>query len=88
MPTIIRETLSKPTMTVVLYKSVVSVAGNCAAIFCVGRQSAGPPSSLSGETSRRIRPDGDRGRATNPGRVDMAGDGEEDTRGVGGSFLA
>jgi hypothetical protein len=27
MPTILRETLSKPTMTVVLDKSVVSVAG-------------------------------------------------------------
>ena len=36
------------------------------------RAQGGPPSLLSGETSRRTRPDGGRGRAANPGRVDRA----------------
>jgi hypothetical protein len=38
---------------------------------------AGPPSLLSGETSRRTRPDEGRGRAANPGRVDVAENGAE-----------
>ena len=45
---------------------------------------AARPVFFSGETSRRTRPDGGRGRAANPGRVDMAGDRAEDGPGVGG----
>ena len=51
------------------------------------RALGGPPSLLPGETSRRTRPDGGRGRAANPRRVDVAGNGTEDRRG-GGSVLA
>ena len=46
------------------------------------------PGRYTGETSRRTRPDGGRGRAANPGHVDVAGNGADDGRGVGGNFLA
>ena len=47
------------------------------------RALGGPPSLLSGQTSRRTSPDGGRGQAGNPGRVDVAGNGAEDGRGSG-----
>ena len=56
--------------------------------LCLAPSAGRPASSLSGETSRAHPPDGDCGRAANPWRIDVAGDGAEDGRGVGDSFLA